>query len=245
MEVAFMGSIDEVLTWTAQLEKDIDTEVLKWTAQLEKDIDALVNYLNKPIMIQFERILHTLDGDTLPDLNKILQDIDSLFRDPLPASGGAPPSKIDLMLTDMSNTFRLLYTALTNINKQLPQIDLMLPTIQSVLQDVGSLFRDPLPAPGGAPPSKIDLILGDMSAIFRLLYTTLRNINNDQPKVDSILDSSQGILSRINDTIGKALGFINNYRFWVKIGLGISGFAIVVTLILIPVLLIRIILFGL
>lgn len=56
---------------------------------------------------------------------------------------------------------------------------------------------------------------------------------------------AQGILAKINEATGKALGFACKLSLPIKIGLGISGVAIVVTLILIPLLLVRMILFGL
>jgi hypothetical protein len=59
------------------------------------------------------------------------------------------------------------------------------------------------------------------------------------------LEDTHNILDKINDTFGQGLGFAGKYNLFIKIGLGIFGVAFVVTMILIPVLLIRMILFGL
>jgi hypothetical protein len=59
------------------------------------------------------------------------------------------------------------------------------------------------------------------------------------------LDEAHGILARVNGALGKALGFVDRYSLFIKIGLGISGVAIVVTLVLVPVLLLKVLLFGL
>jgi hypothetical protein len=82
---------------------------------------------------------------------------------------------------------------------------------------------------------------------------TIERLNKeDQPRFEKILDNvngslehTKGILGNVDDIAGKAAGLANRYGLLVKIGLGISGVAIIVTLVLIPVLLFRMILFGL
>jgi hypothetical protein len=68
----------------------------------------------------------------------------------------------------------------------------------------------------------------------------------DRPGViPNILQEVHGILGKINVGLGKALGFADKYALLIKIGLGISGIAAVLTLVLIPVLVVRMILYGL
>ncbi len=88
---------------------------------------------------------------------------------------------------------------------------------------------------------------------------TLANIENivarvnaeEQPRIEKIMDSvngnlveSQGILNKINGIAGKVTGFVGNNTLLLKIGIGIAGAGIVLTLILIPILLIRWIVWG-
>jgi len=75
--------------------------------------------------------------------------------------------------------------------------------------------------------------------------------SEEQPRIEKILDSvngnlveSQGILAKINSTIGRILGLVNRHSLLVKIGLVIAGAMIVFTLALIPILLLRMIIFG-
>lgn len=73
----------------------------------------------------------------------------------------------------------------------------------------------------------------------------------EQPRIEKIMDSingnlveSQGILNKINGAAGKVIGFASRYSLLLKIGIGIAGGGIVLTLVLIPILLIRWILWG-
>jgi len=70
-------------------------------------------------------------------------------------------------------------------------------------------------------------------------------------RIEKILDSvngnlveSQGILTKINSTIGRILGLVDRHSLLVKIGLVIAGAMIVFTLALIPILLLRMIIFA-
>lgn len=82
---------------------------------------------------------------------------------------------------------------------------------------------------------------------------TIERLNKeDQPRFEKILDNvngslehTKGILGNVNEAVGKVTGMAKQYSLIVKIGLAISGIAIVATLLLIPVLLVRMILFGL
>jgi hypothetical protein len=73
----------------------------------------------------------------------------------------------------------------------------------------------------------------------------------EQPRIEKIMDSingnlveSQGILNKINGAAGKVIGFASRYSLLLKIGIAIAGSGIVFTLVLIPILLIRWILWG-
>jgi hypothetical protein len=82
---------------------------------------------------------------------------------------------------------------------------------------------------------------------------TIERLNKeDQPRFEKILDNvngslehAKGILGNVNEVIGKVTGMAKQYGLIVKIGLAVSGVAIVATLVLMPILLIRMILFGL
>jgi hypothetical protein len=75
----------------------------------------------------------------------------------------------------------------------------------------------------------------------------------DKPGVvPQIMDNANGsmehvrsVLKNVDDVIGKATGMVNQYGLLIKIGLAIAAIGFVVTMILIPVLLLRMILFGL
>jgi hypothetical protein len=73
----------------------------------------------------------------------------------------------------------------------------------------------------------------------------------EQPRIEKIMDSvngnlveSQGILNKINGIAGKVIGFVGSHTLLLKIGIGIAGAGIVLTLVLIPILLIRWIVWG-
>ena len=73
----------------------------------------------------------------------------------------------------------------------------------------------------------------------------------EQPRIEKIMDSvngnlveSQGILNKINGTAGKVIGFVGSNTLLLKIGIGIAGAGIILTLILIPILLMRWIIWG-
>ena len=73
----------------------------------------------------------------------------------------------------------------------------------------------------------------------------------EQPRIEKIMDSvngnlveSQGILNKINGIAGKVIGFVGSNTLLLKIGIGIAGAGIILTLILIPILLIRWIIWG-
>ena len=73
----------------------------------------------------------------------------------------------------------------------------------------------------------------------------------EQPRIEKIMDSvngnlveSQGILNKINGIAGKVTGFVGNNALLIKIVIGIAGAGIVLTLVLIPILLIRWIVWG-
>jgi hypothetical protein len=59
------------------------------------------------------------------------------------------------------------------------------------------------------------------------------------------LEDTHNILGKINDALGQGLGCADKYNLLIKIGLVIFGVAFTITVILIPILLIRMILFGL
>lgn len=59
------------------------------------------------------------------------------------------------------------------------------------------------------------------------------------------LEETRGILGKVNAMSGKVTDFAGKYSLFIKIGLGIAGVGVVLTTVLIPVLLIRMILFGL
>jgi uncharacterized protein YoxC len=73
----------------------------------------------------------------------------------------------------------------------------------------------------------------------------------EQPRIEKILDSingnlieGQGILGKINSTFGRILGLVDRHTLLVKIGLAAAGGLIVFTLALIPILILRWIIFG-
>jgi len=54
--------------------------------------------------------------------------------------------------------------------------------------------------------------------------------------INGNLTESQGILNKVNTSIGNSLNFIGSNRLLFKIGLAIAGGSIAITLILIPIL---------
>ena len=88
--------------------------------------------------------------------------------------------------------------------------------------------------------------------IAKLEDILVRLNSEEQPRLEQIIDSingnlteSQGILNKVNTSIGNLLNFISSNSLLFKIGLAIVGGSIAITLILIPILIIRMIFFGL
>ena len=94
-------------------------------------------------------------------------------------------------------------------------------------------------------PGVIPRTLGKIEDIVARVST------EEQPRIEKIMDSvngnlteSQGILNKINVVAGKIIGFVGGHTLLLKIGIGIAGAGIVLTLVLIPILLIRWIVWG-
>ena len=75
--------------------------------------------------------------------------------------------------------------------------------------------------------------------------------DEEQPRIEAILDSvndnlleTKEAIGNANSILGKVSDFVNDHPKLVKIGFGVAGGAIAITLILIPILLIRLIIFG-
>lgn len=86
----------------------------------------------------------------------------------------------------------------------------------------------------------------------KLEETIARFNTEEQPRMEQIMDSingnlseSQGILNKANTSFGNLLSFVNEHSLLIKIALAIWGGGIVLTAILIPILLIKILIFGL
>lgn len=86
----------------------------------------------------------------------------------------------------------------------------------------------------------------------KLEEITARFNAEEQPRIEQIMDSingnlseSQGMLNKANTSFGNLLSFVNEHSLLIKIGLAICGGGIVLTAILIPILLIKILFFGL
>lgn len=81
----------------------------------------------------------------------------------------------------------------------------------------------------------------------------LKRFNTEeQPRIEAILDSandnlteSKNLINKANTTFEKVSDFTGNHKLLVKIALGVVGGAVVMTLVLIPIALIRLIIFGL
>jgi len=94
---------------------------------------------------------------------------------------------------------------------------------------------------------------GVIPRILAVVETILDRVNKEeQPRIEQILDSANGnlvnsreILDKINTGLGSIFSLISGNQTLVKIGLIIAAVAVVVTMVLIPIVLIRIILFGL
>ncbi|MBO3803296.1 MAG: hypothetical protein JTT11_05400 [Candidatus Brockarchaeota archaeon] len=74
----------------------------------------------------------------------------------------------------------------------------------------------------------------------------------EQPRIERIMDSvdgnlteSRGILNKVNTSLGNLLGLASQHSLLIKVALAICGGGIVLTLILIPLVLIKILIFGL
>jgi hypothetical protein len=94
-------------------------------------------------------------------------------------------------------------------------------------------------------PGVIPRTLGKIEDIVARVNT------EEQPRIEKIMDSvngnlveSQGILNKINGIAGKVIGFVGSHTLLLKIGIGIAGAGIIFTLVLIPILLIRWIVWG-
>ncbi|OFV68397.1 MAG: hypothetical protein SCAL_000073 [Candidatus Syntrophoarchaeum caldarius] len=80
----------------------------------------------------------------------------------------------------------------------------------------------------------------------------LKRFNTEeQPRIEAILDSvndnlreSRDLINKANTTFEKVSDFAGNHNLLVKMALGVVGGAVVLTLILIPIALIRLIIFG-
>jgi len=86
----------------------------------------------------------------------------------------------------------------------------------------------------------------------KLEEITARFNTEEQPRMEQIMDSingnlseSQGILNKTNTSYGNLLSFVNEHSLIIKIALAIFGGGIVLTAVLIPILLIKILIFGL
>lgn len=81
----------------------------------------------------------------------------------------------------------------------------------------------------------------------------LKRFNTEeQPRIEAILDSandnlteSKNLINKANTTFEKVSDFTGNHKLLVKMALGVVGGAVVMTLVLIPIALIRLIIFGL
>jgi hypothetical protein len=86
-----------------------------------------------------------------------------------------------------------------------------------------------------------------------MVETILGRVNTEeQPRIEGIMDEvkgnlaeSRGILGHVNDVVGAVTGFFGSHRILTLIALGIIGLWFLIVAVLIPIVLVRIIFFGL
>jgi hypothetical protein len=86
-----------------------------------------------------------------------------------------------------------------------------------------------------------------------MVETILGRVNTEeQPRIEGIMDEvkgnlaeSRGILGHVNDVVGAVTGFFGSHQTLTLIALGITALWFIIVAILIPIVLIRIIFFGL
>jgi hypothetical protein len=154
------------------------------------------------------------------------------------ADGGIPSGANVIGMNTAATGFRRSDMLLDNQNAYLKQLDRERLKVGQQIERIR--FRE-VDKPGVVPQ------------IMAGLQATIERVNKEeQPRLEKILDNAngslehaRGILGNVEDLVGKGTGLANQYSFLVKIGLALAGVGIVATLVLIPILLIRMILFGL
>jgi hypothetical protein len=94
---------------------------------------------------------------------------------------------------------------------------------------------------------------GVIPRILAMVETILARVNaEEQPRIEGIMEEvkgnlseSRGILGRVNGVVGAVMDFINSHSTLTLIALGIIGLWFLAMAILIPIVLLRIIFFGL
>jgi hypothetical protein len=228
------------------------------------DVIARVNAVEQP---KVEDILDSVD-DTIDDADQLLKQVYNQFvtvsLEPVDPAHFGPDvkGKLDDLLREQD-------TAIQRLQERQKIVGAM----KGFVRDGPAIV--PAPGPSGTPSGGLNTGLQSsltraIGGTYDNQYAYQKQLEREKLKIGKeidrirfrrvekpgripqILDSAhgsleetRGILGKTNDAAGKLLGFAGKYSLFLKIGAGIAGLGIVLTAVLVPVLVVRMILFGL
>jgi hypothetical protein len=226
-----------------------------------RDVIVRFNTVEQP---KIERIMDSVD-DTIGDAGEVLTQVKGLFVttrfEPVDVGKLTPDLKDKLDALQREQV--LAVEKLTKQSKVMGAISVPGPVQRPSVPGVSGAGVAAFATDGAGSPAFAGNLYDNQKAYLKQVEREKLQIGRDIDRIrfrrvdtpgvipqvlgslrDS-LDEAHGILARVNGALGKALGFVDRYSLFIKIGLGISGVAIVVTLVLVPVLLLKVLLFGL
>lgn len=226
-----------------------------------RDVIVRLNTVEQP---KIERIMDSVD-DTIGDAGEVLTQVKGLFVttrfEPVDVGKLAPDLKDKLAALQREQ--ELAVEKLTKQGKAIRDIDLPGLVPRPYVPNVSGAGVTAFATDGAGSPAFAGNLYDNQNAYRKQVEREKLQIGRDIDRIrfrrvdtpgvipqalgslrDS-LDEAHGILAKVNGALGKALGLVDRYSLFIKIGLGISGVAIVVTLVLVPVLLLKVLLFGL